>query len=369
VGGAFSVAHADNPASPLLSAALLTARDGVTGYWNGSVTAVPDDAEGLASLNLPKGAKYLDDLRPSYQAYVLETLINSAFGFQALKEKGGRRSGVKLKFLGKTLTKLRRPSQEHFKEQLDWLRAYADLRDDRLAEIQLQLNDMMSFFGAQNYLDDGRRKYTLMLLNIVRNVSINLETPFKYYCRAARPIDYAPQVQPMIQTPNHSSFPSGHAVESFAVAAVLYRLKTGKSSEYGISGSHDAAGVDRDVSDIAFRFAHRMATNRTVAGVHFPVDSVAGAYVGCMIAEAIYALASGTPVRRRSMDLDCADPKADFLLKDFNVLEGWNPEIQTAQRVKSIPGLRKIWKRAADEWPMHRGIQNCEDGVEDGGHG
>lgn len=70
----------------------------------------------------------------------------------------------------------------------------------------------------------------------------------------------------MIQIPDHSTYPSGHAMEAFAIATVLHCLSTGNGPRHGVKEQA-----------LPFRLAHRIAVNRTVAGVHFPVDSLAGA--------------------------------------------------------------------------------------------
>ena len=63
----------------------------------------------------------------------------------------------------------------------------------------------------------------------------------------------------------------------------MHRLMTGKGPKDGVAGSAQV-----------YRLAHRIASNRTVAGVHFPVDSGAGALMGCLLGEYIYGLAYGT---------------------------------------------------------------------------
>ena len=89
--------------------------------------------------------------------------------------------------------------------------------------------------------------------------------------------EYSPQVQPMILTPSHSSFPSGHATETFMSAIVLWKLLQAAGGTARLLHSSPtprrrgyavhAAGLSRRV-------------NRTIAGVHFPIDSAAGAVLG-----------------------------------------------------------------------------------------
>ena len=106
-----------------------------------------------------------------------------------------------------------------------------------------------------------RRKAQSMLRSSSTAV-FRIETQVKYIFSARRPADYTRQVTPIIQTPSHSSFPSGHATESFAAAEVLGHMYYG--------------GRNRDLRQLA----ERIAENRTFAGVHFPVDNIAGAVLG-----------------------------------------------------------------------------------------
>jgi hypothetical protein len=153
-------------------------------------------------------------------------------------------------------------------------------------------------------------------------------------------------VHPVIQTPDHSSFPSGHSMEAFAAATVLDRLVAGKL--YTATGR----------TSLPFQIAHRIATNRTVAGVHFPVDSLAGALVGCRIGDAVWRLAHGIAANGTLLDFR---PNAggdmtaggrtwkasdDFLLGDLSLA----CPLDTAVPVAKTGIIGEIWDKAAKEW-------------------
>jgi hypothetical protein len=93
----------------------------------------------------------------------------------------------------------------------------------------------------------------------------------KHALACRRPHEFSPQIQPMIVTPSHGTMPSGHSTETFASALVLWNLL--KAS--GIKPYAEAAWGEE-----LMRLAARVAINRTVAGVHFPVDSAAGCVLG-----------------------------------------------------------------------------------------
>ncbi len=333
-GETYLTDHAGSGSSPLLSEALLTTRDGITGYWDGNPNITPK--------TLPNDETYLDMLRPPSQALVLECELKDCFSVSPT----GAAGQALLKLNADSICIVHRPNNVYFQSQLDWLRAYADLRGDRLAEIYEQVDDLLSFFGGLCFLDNGRRKYTLMLLDVVQRVTIHVETLVKYHCRQARPIDYAMEVQPMIQTPDHSSFPSGHAMEAFAIATVLHRLTTGEGPKHGV-----------DNRALPFRLAQRIAANRTVAGVHFPVDSWAGAHVGCLVGEAVYAIAnshSGAPMSMVTGDFpQITDNKKtwpdtdarDFLLSKFPA-----PHTVSGYNVAQNKVVAEIWGKAKAEW-------------------
>ena len=80
----------------------------------------------------------------------------------------------------------------------------------------------------------------------------------------------------MILTPAHGTLPSGHATEAFVSAYVLWMLLRKSGTVPYRLGSW---GVQ------FMRLAARIAINRTVAGVHFPVDSAAGCLLGLTLGQ------------------------------------------------------------------------------------
>ena len=72
-----------------------------------------------------------------------------------------------------------------------------------------------------------------------------------------RPHIIEPKLQPIIEVPPHPAYPSGHAMQAYFVALYL----SDKFPEY---------------KERYFQDADRIATNREVAGVHYPSDTAAG---------------------------------------------------------------------------------------------
>jgi hypothetical protein len=106
-------------------------------------------------------------------------------------------------------------------------------------------------------------------------MAVYMEMRFKHELACWRPIDWSAQVQPMITTPGHGSLPSGHCTQSYVVVEVLKALLNIK----GTNAGPVSFGLQLD------RMAARIATNRVIAGVHFPVDNVAGRLLGKVLGE------------------------------------------------------------------------------------
>jgi membrane-associated phospholipid phosphatase len=152
-----------------------------------------------------------------------------------------------------------------------FLDGYADLRGDRTSEILSQMGGAGAFLSSISFLHPDRSRWTLELLAAALRMANSVEMRLKHAFACRRPVEYSPQVQPMILTPSHGTFPSGHATEAFVVAIVLASLlRYSSGSVYGSSSWRTQL----------VRLAARVAINRTIAGLHFPIDSAAGAVLG-----------------------------------------------------------------------------------------
>jgi hypothetical protein len=102
---------------------------------------------------------------------------------------------------------------------------------------------------------------------------------------------FSPQIQPIIQTPTHGAFPSGHATEAHIVATVLTHLLA--AADHPKDPAFARRSVEAAIAQTQhYRLAARIAINRTVAGVHYPVDSAAGAVLGITLGDFLVARAS-----------------------------------------------------------------------------
>ena len=118
-----------------------------------------------------------------------------------------------------------------------------------------------------------------------------------------KPIDYSALIQPIISTPAHSCYPSGHATEAYMVAFILPELLSLNAAEK----LHYANQLEAQ--------AARIAINRTVAGLHFPVDSHAGRVLAKTLAEYFlsYFRLSGSIVQRTINPNDALDDSIQIL--------------------------------------------------------
>jgi hypothetical protein len=155
-----------------------------------------------------------------------------------------------------------------WQRQIDDLRTQKWNRDDRLSEIDLQQTDLHSFLGLAVPIAADTHPWLMVLLDAVQEVAFRVATEVKDIFRMPRPHMLAHDLAPPIRTPSHSAFPSGHATEAFAAAAVLGALFP--QSFW-----------------LLRQMASRIAVNRGYAGVHYPVDHHAGAILGDLLGRQI----------------------------------------------------------------------------------
>jgi hypothetical protein len=107
---------------------------------------------------------------------------------------------------------------------------------------------------------------------VALQLAIFVEMRFKHELACWRPVNYSPDVQPMITTPGHGSLPMGHAAQAYMTAMILESLA-------------DPNGQSPGLSAMLYQQAFRMSFNRIVAGVHFPVDLPPGAILGIALGQ------------------------------------------------------------------------------------
>jgi len=239
-----------------------------------------------------------------------------------------------------SLARLVRPTEKIFKQQLDLIANYAELRDDRGAEILAQLSGGRAFWASIIGLSAHRHKYTAELLDLGLSLATHVEMRFKHGFACQRPVDLSPQIQPMIPTPGHASWPSGHATEAYLTCALLQAL---------LPHGHKYC-------EQLERLAARIAVNRTVAGLHYPVDSAVGRLLGTSLADYFVARCKGGKVHERGfdgrkfhgaqgsvIDFDPRVPLDDNQSGYYELMAGPKP-------IAASPLMQFMWTKALAEW-------------------
>jgi hypothetical protein len=227
------------------------------------------------------------------------------------------------------IVKVQRPTEGQFKAMMQLVLARVPERGDVMEEIISHAGLPWPFWGSPLGLDPQRHPYTFELLGCALHLASAIYYRLKHEFACPRPSDYSPLVLPVIPVPGHSSFPSGHACESYLIARVLNRL------------------VGQDDKSVAALYmqtvAARISILREVAGVHFPADSQAGRLVGDTVAEYFVGLADKGVKKwsgRTYAPSDTAfDPNATL-----------TPVSGGSGVVAAVPTLNEIWELAQGEW-------------------
>jgi hypothetical protein len=314
---------------------MMTSADGILGDWDGRHTHVPtrgrDEWEAF---------ERVDDW---VKLAILETHLSDVL---TVVWSPGPPPGIRMR--GGPVVAWAAPPAT-YTPQLPHLRAYADLRADRLAEIEGQISDLIVWFSQIGQLTRPDRKWSRLFLTAVQELVATLIMNVKHRVNAPRPTDFAPGVLPVIRTPTHSSLPSGHSAESFALATLLEGVMRGVPQP--VTGLSEADVM----ASLPLRLAARIAENRVVAGVHFPVDSAAGAALGIGAAEAVMCACVGGPMPAPALWTFDGDAlgAGDFLLATLAERApafAVTPGAAAAPPASSL--LATLWARAVAEWQV-----------------
>lgn len=231
----------------------------------------------------------------------------------------------------------KRPTREHFRKALDRIQALAPLRPTRAAEILTQIAPPHAYFGAVLGLQAGRHPYTLELVQATLAVAYAVGQRFKLALAVPRPSEHSGQIQPMIEVPQHDSYPAGHAIEAHVTARVLVAL---------CRASDQQALLLRALAD-------RVAENRIVAGLHFPVDCRFGRLIGdCLASYLLAACGIDEPGSKgwRGGSFNGEPPAPDFNAESTPFGDHQKGKYG-AETPPKLPFYQRLWTRARLEWP------------------
>jgi PAP2 superfamily len=162
----------------------------------------------------------------------------------------------------------------NWSNQIDKVMRAAVEREERLPEILSQASDFNAYFDAVVGVSRPHTPHLSELLEVAWEVSSHVVLALKNAAAVWRPYQLSSAIHPVIATPGHGSLPSGHATVA-ALTACVYAMLLPRPSKERL----------RQLD----RLARRIAFNRVVAGVHFPIDSQVGYALGAQIALAMGA--------------------------------------------------------------------------------
>jgi undecaprenyl-diphosphatase len=116
-----------------------------------------------------------------------------------------------------------------------------------------------------------RRPNVFLLVAATALTTSLVNTLLKYAVQRERPPTIILDPEPLMEVPTTSSFPSGHTSTSFACAFVLSRLAP-------------------RLTVPVFVLATLIGVSRIYVGVHYPLDVLAGAVLGILVATALLRL-------------------------------------------------------------------------------
>ncbi len=161
------------------------------------------------------------------------------------------------------------------------------------ADRSLEILDQATAPGALNYwtglirIDPSQERSAYLLMLVARKIGEYVAMGLKGYYRMRRPSQVYPYILPIIDPPDTPSFPSSHSLQAHLISNALTAALTLHPGPGGVMLPSQTA--------IALgQLARRVARNREVAGVHYPMDSACGAFVANLCINLLTALPAGS---------------------------------------------------------------------------
>jgi hypothetical protein len=346
--------------NPMLAHALITTREALLA-GRANVTDFKLDHEDQALPPMPTADKpgAIFRLQPGVRALLAGLELTDGLEFRLETDAAQSTDALRPCVLratgsGNPIVRLASPRASVFAKQMKLVISHADLRAERQSEILSQVVPQSAGWAAIAGLSPEAHRYTWEILAVGLRFAMAMVMRFKLMHNVPRPVALWPLVQPMVLTPDYSAYPSGHATEAFFVAELLPMLM---ASALGSAKTHDPQ-AQHSLHRQLLRYAHRVAENRVVAGLHYPIDSIAGQVLGTMLARyaaaragaRVAAVGAAFPSLTTSAlvsALDSVEPEADCGLEGQKFVAQPTGAVGGAQ----APALvwKTLWERAAKE--------------------
>ncbi len=325
------------PGNPLLASALNEARAAVLLEHRPNSLGGADDIGGkIAALPAPEDAARLVQWGPGPRAALADFELLSRVSFEPPTD--GASPAILRDAGGAEIVRITRPQIALFRAQLGDVDAQAAGREGRSAEVLTQVAPPIAFYASVVNLRAHRHRRTMDLVNAAIVFANTTVMRFKHSFACPRPSDFSAAIQPLVEVPPHASFPAGHACEGQVIATVLAELIP------------NAAGSK--LGEILRSVAFRIAENRIVAGLHFPVDNLAGRLLGDALAS--YFVSRCIPRIWHSGQFDAVADGDAALAKAFDGEPPFGGHAcgSTASPAASVPNplLAQLWADALQEW-------------------
>ncbi|MBX9844449.1 MAG: phosphatase PAP2 family protein [Xanthobacteraceae bacterium] len=158
--------------------------------------------------------------------------------------------------------------QAQLLEEIRYLHSLIGQREQRREEIVAQhTSPILPYFFPMLLMNQTSHRRTFELMSFTNSMGLIVNV-YKHRFNRARPAQLSPSLMPMITTPGHPAYPSGHGFQSWLGAIAL-------------------AEVRPDARPALIAMAQRIGHNREIAGVHYPSDTKAGQ----MLADQVLAIA------------------------------------------------------------------------------
>ncbi len=297
----------------------------------------------------------LEKLQANVRGMLVEMELMRSIDIDVTKGKASLRLPAARK--KESLVTMGRLDDSIFDRQLQLVESFAALRAERSAEILTQVVPQTSHWSAVAMLGPDRHRYTWELIGVGLRFVAMMTMRLKFEFNVLRPGHRSAVIQPMILTPGYTAYPCGHATEACFVAELLPLLAGDPTYPFSTGDlARRPDGLARQLNRVAFRIAE----NRVVAGLHYPVDYLAGQALGAMLARYLVWLAADPHVDVRSLAVGATafahpgqidgneQPTFDRFVDEQTCIDP--PMTPLPDSTPDAPVLRDLWTLARREW-------------------